>query len=45
MVPTVAAVAGALYTFDGIRRTRLPMKDSPAALAAVPKLRKAAERP
>jgi selenium-dependent xanthine dehydrogenase len=44
MVPTVAAVAGALHTFDGIRRTRLPMKDSPAALAAVPKLRKAAER-
>ncbi|HEU6446604.1 MAG TPA: selenium-dependent xanthine dehydrogenase [Gaiellaceae bacterium] len=44
MVPTVAAVAGALHAYDGIRRTRLPMKDSPAALAAVPKLRKAAER-
>ena len=29
LVPTAAAVAGALYAFDGIRRTRLPMKDSP----------------
>jgi len=38
LVPTAAAVAGALYAFDGIRRTRLPMKDSPAALAAVPHL-------
>ena len=26
------------YAFDGIRRTQLPMKDSPAALAAVPHL-------
>ena len=33
LVPTAAAVAGALYAFDGVRRTRLPMKDSPAALA------------
>jgi xanthine dehydrogenase molybdenum-binding subunit len=41
LVPTAAAVAGALYAFDGIRRTRLPMKDSPAALAAVPHLVKA----
>jgi xanthine dehydrogenase molybdenum-binding subunit len=39
LVPTAAAVAGALYAFDGVRRTRLPMKDSPAALAAVPHLR------
>jgi xanthine dehydrogenase molybdenum-binding subunit len=38
LVPTAAAVAGALYAFDGIRRTRLPMKDSPAAIAAVPHL-------
>jgi xanthine dehydrogenase molybdenum-binding subunit len=38
LVPTAAAVAGALWRFDGIRRTRLPMKDSPAARAAVPKL-------
>lgn len=38
LVPTTAAVAGALGRFDGIHRTRLPMKDSPAARAAVPKL-------
>jgi xanthine dehydrogenase molybdenum-binding subunit len=33
LVPTAPAVAGALYKFDGIRRTKLPMKDSPAARA------------
>jgi selenium-dependent xanthine dehydrogenase len=33
LVPTAPAVAGALYRFDGIRRTKLPMKDSPAARA------------
>jgi selenium-dependent xanthine dehydrogenase len=33
LVPTAGAVAGALYRFDGKRRTRLPMKDSPAARA------------
>ena len=38
LVPTAAAVAGALHAFDGIHRTELPMKDSPAALAAVPHL-------
>ena len=38
MVPTAAAVAGALHAFDGVRRSRLPMKDSPAARAAVPHL-------
>ncbi len=38
LVPTAAAAAGALYAFDGVRRTRLPMKESPAALAAVPHL-------
>jgi xanthine dehydrogenase molybdenum-binding subunit len=38
LVPTAAATAAALYAFDGIRRTQLPMKDSPAALAAVPHL-------
>ncbi|MDR7484450.1 MAG: selenium-dependent xanthine dehydrogenase [Armatimonadota bacterium] len=38
LVPTAGAVAGALYAFDGIRRTRLPMKDSPAARAACPKV-------
>jgi len=31
LVPTAPAVAGALEAFDGIQRTRLPMKDSPAA--------------
>ncbi len=38
LVPTAAAVAGALYRFDGIRRRSLPMRDSAAALAAVPRL-------
>ena len=33
LVPTAAAVAGALEAFDGIRRTTLPMKGSPAARA------------
>ena len=33
LVPTAAAVASALEAFDGIRRTTLPMKDSPAARA------------
>ena len=33
LVPTAGAVAGALYKFDGIRRYKLPMKDSTAAKA------------
>ncbi len=33
LVPTAAAVAGALEAFDGIRRTTLPMKNSAAAQA------------
>ena len=33
LVPTAAAVAGALEAFDGVRRTTLPMRDSPAARA------------
>jgi len=33
LVPTAAAVAGALEAFDGIRRRTLPMKDSAAAKA------------
>ncbi len=33
LVPTAAAVASALEAFDGLRRTTLPMKDSPAAKA------------
>jgi xanthine dehydrogenase molybdenum-binding subunit len=44
LVPIAGAVAGALAAFDGIRRTRLPMKDSPAALAAVPHLTRAGSR-
>lgn len=38
LVPTAAATAEALYRFDGVRRTRLPMRDSAAARAAVPRL-------
>jgi xanthine dehydrogenase molybdenum-binding subunit len=44
LVPTAAAVAGALRSFDGRWRTRLPMRDSAAALAAVPRLASAARR-
>jgi len=33
LVPTAPAVAGALAAFDGVRRYRLPMKDSEAARA------------
>ena len=33
LVPTAPAVASALHAFDGLRRFRLPMKDSPAARA------------
>jgi len=33
LVPTAGAVAGALEAFDAVRRTRLPMKDSPSARA------------
>jgi CO/xanthine dehydrogenase Mo-binding subunit len=36
LVPTAAAVAEALYRFDGVRRTQLPMRDSAAAKAAAP---------
>ncbi len=38
LVPTAAAVAGALHSLDGTYRTRLPMRDSATARAAVPKL-------
>lgn len=31
MCPTASAVASALAAFDGVRRTRLPMRDAPAA--------------
>ncbi len=39
-VATAGAVAGALFSYDGIRRYRLPMEDSPAAAPSVPKSRK-----
>ncbi len=39
-VSTAGAVAGALYAYDGIRRFRLPMDDSPAAAPSVPKARR-----
>ena len=38
LVPTASAMAGALYAFDKVRRTSLPMRDSAAARAAVPRL-------
>jgi CO/xanthine dehydrogenase Mo-binding subunit len=44
LVPTAAAVAGALHAFDGRRRRRLPMTDSAAARAALPRLARAAAR-
>lgn len=45
LVPTAAAVAGALHAFDGIRRTSLPMRDSAAARAIGLGLRKATADP
>jgi xanthine dehydrogenase molybdenum-binding subunit len=45
LVATAGAVAGALYKFDKIRRTKLPMQDSAAAAPSVPKIRKKAEAP
>ncbi len=45
LVPTAAAVAGALEAHDGIRRMTLPMKDSPAARAmSVGRIRSKAPR-
>ena len=43
LVATAGAVAGALYKYDGIRRTSIPMDDSPAAAPSVPKIRRKAE--
>jgi len=40
-VATAGAVAGALHSFDGIRRRRLPMDDSSAAGPSIPKHRRA----
>jgi xanthine dehydrogenase molybdenum-binding subunit len=39
-VATAGAVAGALHSYDGIRRFRLPMDDSPAAAPSLPKSRR-----
>jgi xanthine dehydrogenase molybdenum-binding subunit len=38
-VATAGAVAGALYSYDSIRRFRLPMSDSAAAATSIPKSR------
>jgi xanthine dehydrogenase molybdenum-binding subunit len=40
-VATAGAVAGALHSYDGIHRFRLPMDDSAAAAPSVPKSRQA----
>jgi xanthine dehydrogenase molybdenum-binding subunit len=40
LVPTAAAVAGALYCYDGVRRFRLPMDDSLAAASSLPESRR-----
>ena len=37
-IPFVESLGFALHRFDGIHRTRLPMRDSAAARAAVPRL-------
>jgi xanthine dehydrogenase molybdenum-binding subunit len=42
LVPTAAAVAGALHAYDGVRRYTLPMIDAPAARPSVPKARRRA---
>ena len=39
-VATAGAVAGALHSFDGIRRFMLPMDDAPAAKPSLPKSRR-----
>ena len=41
-VATASAVAGALHSYDGIRRFKLPMDDAPAAAPSIPKSRQAA---
>ena len=39
-VATAGAVAGALHSYDGIRRVSLPMDDAPAATPMLPKKRR-----
>jgi xanthine dehydrogenase molybdenum-binding subunit len=41
-VATAGAVAGALHSYDGIRRVKLPMEDAPAAAPLLPKKRRKA---
>ena len=41
-VATAGAVAGAVHSYDGIRRVRLPMDDTPAAAPLLPKSRRSA---
>jgi xanthine dehydrogenase molybdenum-binding subunit len=43
-VATAPAVASALYSYDKIRRVRLPMDDAPAAVPSVPKFRRSSKR-
>ncbi len=44
LVPTAAAVAGALASFDGIRRTSLPMSDAAAARSSLPPSRRSPQK-
>jgi xanthine dehydrogenase molybdenum-binding subunit len=39
-VATAGAVAGALHSYDGIRRVKLPMDDAPAATPLLPRKRR-----
>jgi xanthine dehydrogenase molybdenum-binding subunit len=43
-VATAGAVAGALHSYDGVRRVRLPMDDAPAAAPLLPKRQKRSRR-
>jgi aldehyde oxidoreductase len=45
LVPTAAAVAGALHAHDGIRRTTLPMTDAAAARPSLPTARRGPPKP
>ena len=44
-VATAGAVAGALHSFDGIRRLKLPMDDAPAAKPSLPRSRRKSALP
>jgi len=43
-VATAGAVAGALHSYDGVRRVRLPMDDAPAAAPLIPKKRRSRKK-